>query len=114
MLRRVLDNVLTNAAKYADPSAPIRLAVRREADAVEFTVTDRGTGIDATDLEHVFEPFFRADRSRTRATGGTGLGLALAKRIIDAHGGRIYVDSTVGVGTAVTFTVPVAGADGGE
>ena len=114
MLRRVLDNVLTNAAKYADPSAPIRLAVRRQADAVQFTVTDRGTGIDATDLEHVFEPFFRADRSRTRATGGTGLGLALAKRIIDAHGGRIYVDSTVGVGTTVTFTVPVAGADGGD
>jgi signal transduction histidine kinase len=108
LLRRVLDNVLTNAAKYADPGAPIQLAVRRVGDEIEFAVADRGIGIDAPDLPHLFEPFFRADRSRTRKTGGTGLGLALAKRIIDAHQGRIRVDSAVGTGTTVTFAVPVA------
>ncbi len=108
MLRRVLDNVLGNAAKYSDPSAPIHLAVRQRGDDIEFTVSDRGIGIDAADLPRLFEPFFRADRSRTRKTGGAGLGLALARRIIDAHHGRISVASAVGAGTTVTFTVPSA------
>ncbi|HEY2746109.1 MAG TPA: HAMP domain-containing sensor histidine kinase [Polyangia bacterium] len=103
MLRRVLDNLCNNAAKYSDPAQPITLAVRRRDDDVEFVVRDRGIGIDAADLPHLFEPFFRTDRTRTRKTGGAGLGLALCKRIIDAHGGRIVVDSRVGVGTTVTL-----------
>ena len=108
MLRRVLDNLVNNAAKYSDAAQPIALAVRRRGDDVEFTVRDRGLGIDAADVPHLFEPFFRTDRTRTRKTGGAGLGLALCKRIVDAHGGRIVVDSRVGAGTTVTFTVPSA------
>jgi signal transduction histidine kinase len=111
MLRRVLDNVLNNAAKYSDAGTPIRLEVRRSGDDVQFAVSDRGIGIDAADLPHLFEPFFRTDRTRARRTGGAGLGLALAKRIIDAHGGRILVDSRVGAGTTVAFTVPARLAD---
>jgi two-component system, OmpR family, sensor kinase len=106
MLRRVLDNLLTNAAKYSDAGAPVRLTVRRAGDDVEFAVADRGIGIDAADIPHLFEPFFRTDRTRTRSTGGVGLGLALAKRIVDAHGGRISVDSRVGAGTTIAFTIP--------
>ncbi|MCU1277599.1 MAG: periplasmic sensor signal transduction histidine kinase, partial [bacterium] len=108
MLRRVLDNLMSNAAKYSDAGTPIRLEVRPRGRDVEFVVSDRGIGIDAGDVPHLFEPFFRTDRTRTRKTGGAGLGLALAKRIIDAHGGRILVDSRVGVGTTVAFTVPAA------
>lgn len=106
MLRRVLDNLMTNAAKYSDPSAPIHVCIGSLGDDVVFTVTDRGIGIESADLPHLFEPFFRADRSRTRTTGGAGLGLALVKRIVDAHHGRISVDSAVGIGTTVTFTIP--------
>ena len=69
-------------------------------------VTDEGVGISAADLPFIFRPFFRADRSRTRATGGLGLGLALAKRIADAHGGTIEIDSTPGKGTHATVRVP--------
>jgi signal transduction histidine kinase len=67
-------------------------------------------GIDAADLPHIFTPFFRADRSRTRKTGGVGLGLALVRRIIAAHGGSVHVESQVGQGTQVEVKLP--GADG--
>ena len=106
MLRRVLDNLVNNAAKYSDAGAPIALEVRRSGADVEFVVRDQGIGIDAADVPHLFEPFFRTDRTRTRKTGGVGLGLALSKRIVDAHGGRIVVESRVGAGTTVAFSVP--------
>ena len=106
LLRRVLDNLLQNAGNYSDPSTTIRVGVRQLADAVEFAVTDHGMGIDAADLPHLFEPFFRGDRSRARKTGGVGLGLALAKRIVDAHRGCLAARSTPGEGTTVTFTIP--------
>jgi two-component system OmpR family sensor kinase/two-component system sensor histidine kinase BaeS len=76
-------------------------------DEVHVTVQDTGEGIPAQDLPHVFERFYRADRSRAWATGGTGLGLAIVKQLIQAHGGRIEVESEVGRGTRFTFTVPV-------
>jgi signal transduction histidine kinase len=69
-------------------------------------IDDQGRGIDETDLGHVFTPFFRGDRSRTRATGGVGLGLTLAKRIVEAHGGTIVVESDIDVGTRVTVSLP--------
>jgi signal transduction histidine kinase len=68
---------------------------------------DTGTGISAEDLPHVFERFYRADKSRSRATGGAGLGLAIAKQLVEAHGGQIEVQSQVGQGTRFTFTLPV-------
>lgn len=106
LLRRVVDNLLDNAGKYADISAPITLAARAEAGALVVEVRDRGPGINPDDLPHLFEPFYRADKSRTRGTGGVGLGLALAKRIIDAHGGALTAESTPGEGATFRFTLP--------
>jgi two-component system OmpR family sensor kinase len=109
LLRRVLENVLDNAHKYSAPDAPIEVTLQSDgADAI-FTVTDRGQGIATDDLPFLFEPFFRADRSRTRGTGGVGLGLALSKRIVDAHGGRIEIESELDEGTTVTFRIPLPG-----
>lgn len=109
LLRRVIDNLLENAHKYSDrPSEPVRLRARAGA-ALEIEVEDRGIGIAEEDLQHVFRPFFRADRSRTRATGGLGLGLALAKRVVAAHGGEIALTSRKGEGTRARVRLPLAG-----
>jgi signal transduction histidine kinase len=104
VLRRAIDNVLDNAHKYTpDPEAHITLRVRRVAGQVEIAVTDRGIGIAPRDLSRVFEPFFRAERSRVRGAGGVGLGLTLARRIVEAHHGSIEARSELGVGTTVTI-----------
>jgi two-component system sensor histidine kinase BaeS len=71
-------------------------------------VRDSGAGIAEEDLPHVFDRFYRADRSRSRATGGAGLGLAIVRQLVEAHGGQIEVESEPGRGTAFTFTLPVA------
>jgi signal transduction histidine kinase len=110
LLRRVLDNLLENGRKYSDPSRELALRALRTGDALLLEVVDAGIGIDAEDLPHVFTPFFRAERSRSRATGGVGLGLTLALRIAEAHGGTLKLSSTRGVGTTASLRVPVAGA----
>jgi len=108
LCRRVIDNVLENAHKYTpDPSRPIRLAVSRTVEGVVFDVEDNGIGIPDDDLPRVFTAFFRSERSRSRGTGGVGLGLTLAKRIVDAHGGAIRAKSARDAGTTVTVVFPV-------
>jgi signal transduction histidine kinase len=107
LLRRALDNLLDNARKYSEPTNPIALTARRADGHAVVEVVDQGIGIDAADLGEVFRPFFRSDRSRARATGGVGLGLSLAKKIVDAHGGRIGIRSRPGVGTTVTIELPL-------
>jgi len=109
LLRRVIDNLIDNARKYSDPESPITLRMRRDGDGVLIAVIDRGMGIDAADLPHIFTPFFRADRSRTRKTGGVGLGLTLVRRIVTAHGGSVDVKSTVGQGTEMYVKLPSLG-----
>ena len=90
LLRRVVDNLLDNAARYVDADAgPIEVIARARDERVRLEVRDRGIGVDPSDLPHLFDPFFRTDASRARATGGVGLGLALCQRIIEAHGGEI-------------------------
>lgn len=118
LFRRVLDNLLENAHKYSpDPSSRIALhAARASSGDVAFTVEDHGVGIAEEDLAHLFTPFFRADRSRTRGTGGVGLGLALAKRVMEAHGGSLGVESTSGRGAIFHARIPppdTAGARAG-
>jgi len=106
MLRRVLDNLLDNAAKYSEAPSPVEVVAGQHGSAFQVTVRDQGIGVDPHDLPRLFTPFFRTDRSRARGTGGVGLGLALAKRIVEAHGGTITVESHPGLGTTVRFTVP--------
>jgi two-component system, OmpR family, sensor kinase len=109
LLRRVLDNLLDNAAKFSDAGTSIELSARAEGEhSLVITVRDRGIGIAPPDLERVFEPFFRADRSRTRSTGGVGLGLTLSRRIVEAHGGSITVRSELEQGSCFRVTVPAA------
>lgn len=89
LLNRVCDNLLDNAVKYSPPHSPVTLAVKVEVGQLRMEVADRGVGVPEEDLALLFEPFFRSDRSRSRQTGGAGLGLTLCKRIIEAHGGTI-------------------------
>lgn len=112
LLRRVIDNLLENAHKYTEtPDAPIVLRAT-SAQGVAIEVVDRGIGIAPADLSGVFRPFFRVDRSRTRETGGLGLGLALAKRIVEAHGGTITLFSQPTEGTRAIVRLPAAPAQG--
>lgn len=105
LLRRAIANLLDNARKYSGEDQSITLGARSGPDSVEIEIRDRGIGIDPQDLPHIFTPFFRADRSRGRSTGGVGLGLPLTKRIIEAHHGTITVDSSPAQGTRVRFTL---------
>lgn len=106
LLRRVIDNLVDNSRKYSDPASAVHLRVACAEGGAVLTVIDHGMGIEAADLPHIFTPFFRADRSRARKTGGVGLGLALVRSIVRAHGGEIDVKSQVGVGTQVEVRLP--------
>lgn len=108
LLRRVLDNLLDNAAKFSEPDSPISIEASASSDQKQLVidVRDHGIGIASADQERIFEPFFRADRSRTRGTGGVGLGLVLARRIVEAHGGSLTVDSEPDRGSHFRVTVP--------
>jgi len=108
LVRRAIENVLDNAHKYSPAGSPVDIGVTAAPAALLVEIRDWGFGIRPDDLSRVFSPFFRADRSRTRATGGVGLGLALAKRVVEAHGGGIEVASEIDVGTTVTFRLPLA------
>ncbi|MGK5684267.1 sensor histidine kinase [Actinoplanes sp. URMC 104] len=107
-IRQVLGNLLTNAIRYTDSGGQVLVRVRAEGGEAVLTVQDTGVGITPGDLPHVFDRFWRADPARQRATGGTGLGLTIAHRIVTDHGGRIEVASRPHLGT--TFTVRLPGA----
>ena len=98
-LGQVIMNLLTNAIHYNKPNGEIRVSTRGENSASIVTIADTGQGIAAEDLPHIFERFYRADKSRSRAAGRSGLGLAISKAIVDAHGGTIEVASQPGAGT---------------
>ncbi|HET9300963.1 MAG TPA: HAMP domain-containing sensor histidine kinase [Candidatus Polarisedimenticolaceae bacterium] len=106
LLRRALDNLLDNACKFSDADRPIALAARAHGEGVAIAVRDRGIGIDPADQARLFTPFFRADRSRARDTGGVGLGLVLSRGIVEAHGGTLSVESRPGEGTTFTVRLP--------
>lgn len=109
---QVLQNLLTNALRYTPRGGRITVTVDRAPEGMmAFNVADTGTGIAPDDLPQIFERFYRVDSSRTRTTGGSGLGLTIARRLVEAHGGRIEAVSVVGQGSRFTFTLPVAGKD---
>jgi signal transduction histidine kinase len=105
-LAQVVTNLLTNAIQYTKPNGEVRVKLESQSGVVLLTVADTGQGIAAVDLSHVFKRFFRADQSRTGA-GNAGLGLAIAKAIVEAHGGMIEVASQENVGTTFTVRLPV-------
>jgi len=99
-------NLLTNAIKHNPEGCEIRVTLKRAGRAIQFIVTDYGQGIPAEAIPHLFDRFYRVDRSRARTTGGSGLGLSIAKAIAEAHGGSIDVSSTLGKGTTFTLSLP--------
>lgn len=109
-IAQVLANLVANALRHTPAGGAVTVGAAPDAGGVIFTVSDTGTGIAPEDLPRIFDRFYRADPSRTRASGGAGLGLAIARRIVESHGGRIWAESAQGQGTAVRFTLPLRGA----
>lgn len=117
-IRRALHNLVTNALKYAPDGRWIgitaRMATTRAGHEVHIAVSDHGRGIAAEDLAHIFEPFYRGRYALERQIHGNGLGLSLVRRIAEAHGGRITVASSAGVGSTFTLHVPAVAAESAE
>ncbi|MEL7622108.1 MAG: HAMP domain-containing sensor histidine kinase [Clostridiales bacterium] len=105
--RQIMLNLLSNAIKYTDPPGKILVEVERQGKWVKFGVIDTGIGIDAEELPFIFERFYRTDKSRHSRTGGAGLGLNIAKAMVEQHRGQIWVESRVGEGTKAWFTMPI-------
>jgi signal transduction histidine kinase len=106
-LRIAFKNIIENAFKYStEASGPVEISVHEKNKNVHIVFKDSGTGIAAEHLPYIFEPFYRADGSRSKKTGGYGLGMSLCKKIIEAHGGKISIESSPGKGTTVFMTLP--------
>lgn len=107
-IRQVFTNLLVNAAKFSKPKDQIEIAIEQVSDRVVIEVRDHGEGIPAALREKVFERFFRADNSRNRETGGSGLGLSIVKTIVTRHGGDIHAVETPGGGATFRVSLPIA------
>jgi len=108
-IEQVLMNTMSNALKYTPDGGKIDIYSGSTDTDVWVRIEDTGVGIPPEDLERVFDRFYRVDKARTRESGGTGLGLSIAKEIVTKHGGDISIESTLGVGTIVTITLPIEG-----
>jgi len=109
-VQRVLFNLVQNAISHTPPDGTILLEVQEEPMSVRVDVVDSGEGVSPDDLPHVFERFYRGEKSRVRSQGGTGLGLAIARGLVEAHGGRIWVEIVPGKGARFSFVLPKASA----
>jgi signal transduction histidine kinase len=105
---QVLGNLLSNALRHTPPGGSVTVRVVTADEQAHVTLHDTGEGIPADDLLHVFERFYRVDRSRSRETGGHGLGLSIVRQVIESHGGRVWAESQVGAGSAFGFSLPLA------
>lgn len=109
-IRRVIKNIIENAIKYSgNTSEPVQVRCEIKDDRILLNFSDRGEGIAAEELSRIFEPFYRVDRSRSRGTGGYGLGMSICKKIIELHGGTVSVESETGKGTTVKVFLPFSG-----
>jgi signal transduction histidine kinase len=109
----VLSNLLTNALNFSKAPAPVTVSARLVEEGIQFAVADRGMGLRPEEHERIFEPFYRGDGATTGRVRGTGLGLAICKGIVEAHGGRIWVESEPGNGATFYFTIPTQRATKG-
>jgi signal transduction histidine kinase len=105
-IQRVIYNLVQNAIRHTPSDGSVFIAAATVDEGIKVDVRDTGEGIAGEDLPRIFEHFYRGEKSRSRSTGGAGLGLAIAKGIVEAHGGRIWVDSKVGEGTIFSFILP--------
>jgi len=105
---QMLVNLIENAIKYTPSGGAVTVLTWRRDAEVGVTVSDTGPGIPPEDLDHVFDRFFRVDEARRRTSGGSGLGLAICREIVEAHGGRIWVESEAGRGSAFSLALPAA------
>jgi len=108
-IKQLLTNLVSNAKKYSPDEDEITIEITEKAMALEVVVEDRGLGIPQEAIPKLFTKFYRVDNSDHRKIGGTGLGLVICKEIVEAHGGEIWIDSELGVGTKVCFSLPKAG-----
>ncbi|MCU0640552.1 MAG: ATP-binding protein [Candidatus Margulisbacteria bacterium] len=107
-LKRVLANLVGNALKFSPEQGEISITARRVGNALQVEVRDQGVGVSADSIPHLFEKFYQVDSSITRAAGGMGMGLPIAKELVELHGGRIWIESAgLGLGTTAIFTLPV-------
>ncbi len=106
--RHVIDNLLSNALRYTDNGGKVNVSLCARGNEAVIEVADTGIGIAPEDLPNIFERFWRADESRARVTGGSGVGLAIVKASVEAHGGKIAVKSAKGEGTCFTVTLPIS------
>lgn len=106
LLRRMISNLLDNALKYTPPGGSISVALRRGESSVRLTIADTGIGVPSEDAARIFERFYRVDKARSRAVGGSGLGLSIVKWIAELHGGAVELESRVGHGSAFTVSLP--------
>jgi signal transduction histidine kinase len=104
---QILTNLLTNAVAHMENAGEIRIAWSRGNGEAIVRVIDSGVGIPADELPHIFERFYRVDVSRSRTTGGAGLGLSIVRQLVAAHGGRVWAESVVGHGSTFSFTLPM-------
>jgi signal transduction histidine kinase len=107
-IQRVLFNLVQNAIRHTPAHGSIALATRKVPEGIQIDISDTGEGILPDDLPHVFDQFFRGEKSRSRETGGSGLGLTIARGIVEAHQGRIWVESQLDRGTCFSFILPAS------
>ena len=107
-VERVLMNLIANAVRHSPPNGEVAVVVEPDSDHVVIAVEDSGNGLAADASERMFDRFWREDESRTRSSGGAGLGLAIARGLVEAHGGRIWAENRKGGGARVAFTLPLA------
>lgn len=106
-VRQVLDNLLDNAIKYSETGTEVVVQAKTEAQELEISVIDQGRGIPATDIDRVFDRLYRIEQRLAQDPGGMGLGLSLCKGLVEAHGGRIWMESEEGKGSKCSFTLPL-------
>lgn len=106
-IAQVFDNLISNAKRHVDDRGTITIEVRADSNYLEVAISDNGTGILQEDLPHVFDNFYRAEKSRSRNFGGAGLGLAICKKITENHGGKIWVESIPNSMTKFSFILPI-------
>jgi two-component system OmpR family sensor kinase len=107
-IKQLLLNLVDNAIKYTPKGGKVTLGLQRVEGWAQLSVADTGVGIPTQDLSHIFERFYRVDKARSRAAGGTGLGLSIVEWIVEAHGGKIDVQSEMGKGTTFVVWLPLA------